>query len=291
MEQQRQSAAHSALTSEHQSLQQQQAEMAVRLTQLQEQLEAEQTKASEVTAESAQWKRQYEESATEEKRLRDENTEYSKRLLDVVRPAGVITLPAPAARIANGRDVSSMDQLLPSALSYSAIASAPSSPVVAAVSPIPAMATPHFAPPHSYSQLSSSLYSTASSSSSLSFQPANLSSALAAAASSPVPSAVMSAHKPHTTSSAPLPPPLSLDALMSSAAPPSLPHHPRPHLPLLTRRHCHLSTSLPIHSMPPHLLTRSLPHCPVHHRRLQARRVKRYLSPWHSQQQATGRSC
>ena len=225
-EQQRQAAAHSTLESEHQSLQQQQADTAARVSELQQQLAAEHTKAGEAAAESAEWRRQYEMAAAEERRLRDENTEYSKRLLDVVRPAGSITFPGPPPRLAaNGREASLMDNpLLPSALSYSVAASAPPSPVVAAVSPAPT--TPHFAAAHSYSALSSSFYSTASSSSSVSFQPANLSSALAAAASSPAPSTLMSAHMPHTAASANLPPPLSLDALMSSAAPPPLPHQP-----------------------------------------------------------------
>ena len=227
-EQRRQSTAHAALTSEHQSLQQQQADSAARLAELQQQLEAIQATASEAAAESAEWKRQYEEAAATEKQLRGENTEYSKRLLDVVRPAGTITLPVPFARLAaNNREASSLDGqlLLSSAVSYSAAASAPTSPVAAATpSPLQAAATPHFAAAHSFSALSSSLYSTASSSSS-SFQPANLSSALAAAASSSAPS-LMSAHMPHTAAAANLPPPLSLDALMSSAAPPPLPQHP-----------------------------------------------------------------
>jgi len=229
-EQQTQAASHSALSSEHQTLQQQYAEMATRLGETQRQLEAVETTASEAAAEGANWKRQYEMTAAEEKRLRDENTEYSKRLLDVVRPASAITLPVSTRLVASSRDVSSMDgQLLPSALSYSAAPSAPPSPALAAISPVPA--TPHFGAAHSYPSLSSSFYSTASSSSSLSFQPANLSSALAAAASSPAPHTLMSAHMPHTAAAANHPPPLSLDALMSSAAPPPLPHHPPASLP------------------------------------------------------------
>ena len=260
LEQQSHEAAHSAMSSEQQSLQQQQAEMAARLTDLQQRLEAEQDTASRAAAESAEWRRQYEATAAEEKKLRDENTEYSKRLLDVVRPASGVTLPpVPLARLAHAsaREASSMDSHpLPLAVTYSAAASAPSSPVMAAVSPVPA-ATPHFAPVHSYSGLPLSLFSTASSTSSLSFQPSNLSSAVAAAAaSSPAPSTHMSAHMPYSASPASLPPPLSLDALMSGAAPPPLPaapfhsSHSSP-LPLADLPSFSLNTATPGWARPP----------------------------------------
>ena len=58
-EQQRQAAAHSTLESEHQSLQQQQADTAARVSELQQQLAAEHTKAGEAAAESAKWKNMY----------------------------------------------------------------------------------------------------------------------------------------------------------------------------------------------------------------------------------------
>ena len=86
-EQQRQTTAHNALTSEHQWLQLQHEERAAKLLELQQRLDAVQMKASEAQAKTAQWELQYEAMAAEGQRLRDENTEYSKRLLDVVRVA------------------------------------------------------------------------------------------------------------------------------------------------------------------------------------------------------------
>ena len=102
LQQQKQSAAHKALMNERQSLQEQQhAEISERLAEMQQLLEAEQAKASTAAAESADWKRKHEVAAAEgavwkskyeaasadQRRLRDETGEYSKRLLDVVKMA------------------------------------------------------------------------------------------------------------------------------------------------------------------------------------------------------------
>ena len=88
-EQRRPPAAESWLTMEHQyeSLQQRHAAMVSSMAQLQQRLDAAETKVVEAAAKTADYKRLYEVATVEKKRLREENSEYSKRLLDVVRVA------------------------------------------------------------------------------------------------------------------------------------------------------------------------------------------------------------
>ena len=73
----KQSAAHDALAGERDALQRQQADMQLRVVELEQRLEGAKMRASQAAAESAEWKRSYEEGAAE-------NNNYSKQLLDML---------------------------------------------------------------------------------------------------------------------------------------------------------------------------------------------------------------
>ena len=106
----------SALTADRQQLQSAQQQSQERIGSLELSLRRSQERTAALDAEKAELQRQWEELAADSRRVREENAEYSRKLLDVIRPAAGMPQQA---KLSGSREMTGLEAFsLPPAMLY-----------------------------------------------------------------------------------------------------------------------------------------------------------------------------